>query len=44
LQLLVPPVRDACERLCRVTTEVVYKLRNMTHDGELTKFAELAGE
>lgn len=28
----------------RVTTDVVYKLRNMTHDGELTKFAELDGE
>lgn len=28
----------------RVTTDVVYKLRNMTHDGELTKFAELEGE
>lgn len=28
----------------RVTTDVVYKLRNMTHDGELTRFKELLFE
>ncbi len=25
----------------RVTTDIIYKLRNMTHDGELTRFKEL---
>lgn len=28
----------------RLTTDVIYKLRNMTHDGELTRFKELTSE
>lgn len=28
----------------RITADVVYKLRNMTHDGELTRFKELTSE
>jgi hypothetical protein len=28
----------------RITVDVIYKLRNMTHDGELTRFKELTQE
>ncbi|MDZ4835499.1 MAG: hypothetical protein SGJ27_17125 [Candidatus Melainabacteria bacterium] len=28
----------------RVTTDVIFKLRNMTHDGELTRFKELLAD
>ncbi|MBX3074274.1 hypothetical protein KF913_10125 [Candidatus Obscuribacterales bacterium] len=28
----------------RITVDVVYKLRNMTHDGELTRFRELTAD
>ncbi|MBX9667980.1 MAG: hypothetical protein K2X93_10195 [Candidatus Obscuribacterales bacterium] len=28
----------------RITVDIVYKLRNMTHDGELTRFKELTPE
>lgn len=28
----------------RLTTNVIYQLRNMTHDGELTKFPEIVAE